>query len=130
MSAHDSGKGFFIGIFNKGVQVIPITHLTKTMGAERRNRTRILRLGVESLVRGKLSAIGGRGGEKVAAFVLDMAGMAFDPLPTNRVLDVESIEAEPEVFVLHGVFLGCLPATLLPAYDPLVLESLDDVLGI
>ena len=75
------------------------------MGAETGKRTRKLPFRIKSLVRREILAIGSGRGEQVAAFVLRVARVAFDPFPVHGVFAGEGVKAKPEILVLHGLFL-------------------------
>jgi len=49
--------------------------------------------------------------------------VAFDPVPVYLVLFLGGNEALPEVFVEDGLFEGCFPALLFPAFE----HGIDDV---
>src|SRR5690606_14532875 len=51
--------------------------------------------------------------------VLGMAGVAAHPVPGHVMALAGLVEAAPEVFVLHRLLVGSLPAAGLPALHPL-----------
>src|SRR5688572_28022777 len=58
-------------------------------------------------------------GEPVRPLVLDMAGVAFYPVPFYVVHGGKLVELLPEIDVLHRLLVGGAPAATLPLPDPL-----------
>src|SRR2546427_8740404 len=58
-------------------------------------------------------------GQCVGALVARVAGMAADPAPLHMVQVAQRVEPLPQLGVLHRLAVRRLPATLLPAVDPL-----------
>ena len=52
--------------------------------------------------------------EQVAAFVLGVAGVPFEPIPGDGVPGGEAVQFYPEIFVFDGRFGGGAPAVALP----------------
>src|SRR5581483_5986541 len=76
-----------------------------------------------------LGALGLGVGELVHALVLDVAGVAADPLPLDLVRRRGALEPLPEVAVEDVLLARVFPAPLLPAGEPLG-HALDDVLRV
>ncbi len=68
-------------------------------------------------------------GEFVAAFVVLVAGVAFDPVPVDFVVGGGGVEFAPEVGVFDGLLRAGAPAVAFPPGDPLA-DALADVLRI
>ena len=68
-------------------------------------------------------------GEFVAAFVVGVAGMAFDPVPVDFVVGSCSVEFAPEVGVFDGLLCAGAPTVAFPTGDPLA-DALADVLRV
>src|SRR5438067_12031467 len=58
-------------------------------------------------------------GERVGALVARIARMAAHPAPLDVMQIAQRVQPPPELGILHRLLVGCLPAALLPAVDPL-----------
>ncbi len=85
---------------------------------------------LEVFVGGQVFAPGGLGSQPVAALVVGVAGVTFDPAEVDFAGGAERQQALPKVDVLGFFGFGAHPAARLPASGPAFGDAIDDVAGI
>lgn len=79
-------------------------------------------------VREQVGAVGGGGGQSVAAFIFGVAVVAFDPGKGDGVRGGGFQEAFPEVYVFNGAG-GSFPVFFEPAVYPVFVEGVRYIFG-
>ena len=74
--------------------------------------------------------VGCIGGELIAAFILLVAGVTFDPVPAYPVRFGGGQKPLPEVDIKDRISVRFLPSFLDPVFDPVIIKSFDHILGI
>lgn len=74
----------------------------------------------EALILFKLAALSGVPGQSIAALVLRVTGMAFDPMPFDVMSCYLLVQSLPQIDVFNRLLIGRAPAILPPVVDPLI----------